>query len=347
MKSSRLETSINQSGLMLPENGHIAVLRAHPDQDYAVLPLDRTRFFNSFRPHFDRLSTMGYNVTDTPAGEPNMVLVNITRSKAESLGLIAQAMEMISGNGLVVVDGEKTDGIESILKQCKSAFDVSGIVSKSHGKIFWMQRPKVLPAISSEWRDALAPSLNNAGYQTAPGMFSPEHVDKGSALLVELFDGKLKGRVADLGAGWGWLASRALKQEAVSQIDLYEAEDTALTAAKANISDDRAAFFWQDVTQMQPEAPYDAVICNPPFHLSRAADPSLGLDFIRKSAEILKPNGTLWLVANRQLPYEAELDAGFKHWKYLDQGAGFKVIQATKPVSAKARQKRLYTQQNR
>ncbi|MFT5159206.1 MAG: 16S rRNA (guanine1207-N2)-methyltransferase [Paracoccaceae bacterium] len=85
---------------------------------------------------------------------------------------------------------------------------------------------------------------------------------------------------------------------------------------------------------------YDTVICNPPFHQGRAAEPAIGIEFIRKAAQILKPNGSLWLVANRQLPYEAALEQNFSHWKLLEQTNVFKAIHAVKPLSASARQRR-------
>ncbi|MDT9081655.1 methyltransferase, partial [Escherichia coli] len=75
--------------------------------------------------------------------------------------------------------------------------------------------------------------------------------------------------------------------------------------------DPRARFTWADATQGRP-GPFDAVVMNPPFHNGRAADPALGLAFIRAAAHALTPSGTLWMVANRHLPYEAALREAFR-----------------------------------
>ena len=65
-------------------------------------------------------------------------------------------------------------------------------------------------------------------------MFSPDGPDPGSLRLAAAFEGRLKGRVADLGAGWGWLAHAALARcPAITAIDLYEADANALDAARA------------------------------------------------------------------------------------------------------------------
>ncbi|NOX73464.1 MAG: class I SAM-dependent methyltransferase [Alphaproteobacteria bacterium] len=337
--AARLDIALNQAGLKLPEDGQIAVFRADAGVDYTALPVERTLMVNSDHVQFDRLNALGFRVAELAEGDYAAALVQITRSKAETLALIANALEVTAVGGVVIVDGAKTSGIESVLKQCKARLPIGGVVAKSHGKLFWMIRPQVLPEDVVNLQNALALTTNKDGFLTAAGMFSPAHVDHGSALLAAHFDGRIKGRVADLGAGWGWLAVQALSAGDIGAIDLFEAEKTALNAAAANISDPRAHIHWQDVRSLKSATPYDHVICNPPFHQGRAAEPAIGVDFIRKAAEILKPNGMLWLVANRQLPYEAALDQNFSHWKYLEKTSAFKAILASKPRSPSARTK--------
>jgi 16S rRNA (guanine1207-N2)-methyltransferase len=340
MKASRLETAFIETGLSLPENGKIAVFRAKSGSDYSILPKDRTVLITSNRLQFDQLQAQGFEVADAAAGPFVLSIIEITRSKSETLGLIAAAFKETTPGGFIVVDGAKTDGIESVLKRCKSQAPIDHLVAKSHGKLFCMTRPDQTPPVINDWYSALALAPNRDKFATAAGMFSPEQIDKGSAMLAAHFDARIKGLVADLGAGWGWLTDAALKSGNITSIDLFEAEKTALDAAKLNIPDPRAQFFWADICTLQDKGKYDVVICNPPFHQSRAAEPAIGIDFIRKAAQILKPNGNLWLVANRQLPYEAALDQNFSHWKTLEETNIFKAVLATKPLSISARQRR-------
>jgi 16S rRNA (guanine1207-N2)-methyltransferase len=337
--TSRLDIALDQSGLNLPEDGQIAVFRADAALDYSAMPVERTVMINSDRTQYDRLDSLGFQVSKAAEVDCTASLVQITRSKAETLALIAKALAATRVGGVVIVDGAKTDGIESVLKQCKARLPIDGVVAKSHGKLFWMTRPKALPEGIVGLQSALVLTPNKDGFLTAAGMFSPAHLDQGSALLAAHFDGRIKGHVADFGAGWGWLAKQALTVGDVSKIDLFEAEQTALEAAAANVTDARAQFHWQDVRNLKVTTPYDHVICNPPFHQGRAAEPAIGVEFIHKAAELLKPKGMLWLVANRQLPYEAALDQNFSHWKYLEETNSFKAILASKPRSASARAK--------
>jgi 16S rRNA (guanine1207-N2)-methyltransferase len=202
--------------------------------------------------------------------------------------------------------------------------------------VFWLTRPDPLPAEIGQWAEAAAPAPNGEGFVTAPGVFSHERSDPGSHRLAAALKGRVAGRVADLGGGWGWLARAALDAEpAIEAIDLYEAEALALDAARLNVADSRASFHWSDVTGLgNGIPPYDAVITNPPFHSGRAADPDLGATFIGAAARILKPGGRLLMVANRQLPYEATVAASFRHWEKLAEDGIYKVIRAERPRHA-------------
>ncbi len=83
------------------------------------------------------------------------------------------------------------------------------------------------------------------------------------------------------------------------------------------------------MTRFRPAEPYDTVVTNPPFHAGRAAEPALGLAFIAAAASCLAPAGTLWLVANRHLPYETALSQRFRTVREAAGGNGFKVLTAS------------------
>ena len=277
-----------------------------------------------FKPLQASLTQSGYSVTPRADGQFKLALVHLTRSKAESLGNIARAAR--NTDGPVVVNGAKTDGIESVLKQLKKVVTIGGVISKSHGKVFWFQGGE-LP----DWEAAAELRTNSDGFVTAAGMFSSERIDQGSARLLPHLT-ELKGKGADLGAGWGWLSRQVLNLPEVSALDLFEADFNALEAAKLNATDGRARFHWSDVTTLlKPREPYDFVVSNPPFHQTRKADPDIGKAFIKTAAAMLKPAGRFLMVANRQLPYEATLEQYFKRWATLEQDGQFKVFEATRP----------------
>jgi 16S rRNA (guanine1207-N2)-methyltransferase len=334
MRASRITLAVESGLLSLPETGPVAVFRARADHDLSALPAARLRIFQGFRPDHDALARAGFEVAPAPGPGPYAAaLVAATRAKAETLALIGQALRLTAPGGPVAVDGQKTDGIDSLLKDCRRALPVTGTLSKAHGKLFVMTRPTVPPPEAAAWEEAARPR-EVAGMITAPGLFSADGADPGSALLAAHLPAGLKGRVADLGAGWGFLSRAVLAHDGVTRLDLVEAEHAALDAARRNIDDPRAAFLWEDATRWRPGPVCDAVVTNPPFHRGRGADPELGRAFIRTAAAVLKPSGQLWLVANRQLPYERTLDASFRDLRLAAETPVFKLYHAARPVVA-------------
>jgi 16S rRNA (guanine1207-N2)-methyltransferase len=75
---------------------------------------------------------------------------------------------------------------------------------------------------------------------------------------------------------------------------------------------------------------------NPPFHATRAADPALGLAFIRAAQAMLSLSGTLYMVANRHLPYMPLLHDLFRSVEELGADPAFRLLRAQDPVAAAA-----------
>jgi 16S rRNA (guanine1207-N2)-methyltransferase len=328
----RLSLPFETEQVSLPD-GPVLVLRATGAdvfRDFADL-----RVSQGFKPTVDRLIAQSYPLEDVSNTQtPICVIVQITRDKSENLGLIATAQNRVQIGGLVMVDGTKTDGIDSLYKTMRKLVGDMPCITKSHGRVFWWikKAEHTLP----DWDSSLTPTKQPHGFYAHAGMFSPEKIDNGSELLAKHLEGNLSGKVGDLGAGWGWLAHQALASNPkVTALHLSEAEESALNCAKLNITDERAVFHWTDVTTMSANRSFDAIIMNPPFHQSRRAEPELGRQFIAAAGRLLRPKGRLWMVANRQLAYEDALTANFGSWENLEETTRFKIFRARNPKSAK------------
>ncbi|PZX19634.1 16S rRNA (guanine1207-N2)-methyltransferase [Palleronia aestuarii] len=313
-------TQALEAGLLTPP---LLVIGAPMDVAEVGLP-DPTILIQTHQPDHDRLRARGLDVEIAPRGAAATALVCLPRERRLARDRIARAARVAP---VVVVDGQKTDGIDAILKECRARADVGEVISKAHGKVFSMT--------GGTFDDWIAPPSRNAdGYLTAPGTFSADGVDPASALLARTLP-PLNGRVVDLGAGWGYLASKVLETEAVTECHLVEADLAALDCARENVDDPRARFHWADATAFRPEAAADHVVCNPPFHRGRTGDPDLGRAFLSSAATALAPRGTLWLVANRHLPYEAALRDLFSEIEEREGTPAFKLYRAARPRRAR------------
>ena len=127
-------------------------------------------------------------------------------------------------------------------------------------------------------------------------------------------------------------SAHILTRKSVETVHLVEAGHSALECARHNVTDPRAKFHWADATTWDPAHRMDSIVMNPPFHQGRAAEPQIGQAFVAAAARLLQPNGALWMVANRHLPYEAELKKSFGYVEEIGGDARFKLFHATRPM---------------
>lgn len=326
MLDSRLPLALNGGGLEWPAEGRIAVFGPSADLDLDGIPLDRAEIIHDFYPAFAAWQARDYKVSVNAEGHYAVALVCLPRAKVEARAMIAQACAL--SDGIVVIDGQKTDGVEGILKAMRGRVHVNGPVTKAHGKLFWISEPAADQF--ADW--ASGPALTDGGFWTAPGVFSADGVDLASALLADALPAKMGKQVCDLGAGWGFLSAHILTREGVEAVHMVEANHVALECARRNVTDPRAQFHWTDGTDWSPEHKLDTVVMNPPFHVGRAAEPQIGQAFVASAARLLAPQGHLWMVANRHLPYEAELKTRFSQVDEIGSDARFKLFHASRPL---------------
>lgn len=335
-KSLNPRLGLALAGQLLPEGTVLVLSPVFGQVDLSPLPREQVLIVTPLKPDHDAFAAQGFAVSPTiPEGcEAAAAVVFIPRSRDAARGLIAEAASCLPEGAPIWIDGAKTDGIDSLLREIRGFSTPGEPLAKAHGKIF--QLPATTLPDSWEARD-ICPA---PGFVTRPGVFSADAPDRGSCLLAEALPARLPARVADLGAGWGWLSAQILARDGVETLDLVEADHRALECARRNISDPRARFVWADALRHEADPRYGAVIMNPPFHQGRAGDPGLGVAFIRAAASMLSLSGTLFLVANRHLPYEQALQASFHEIEEVGGDGGFKLIRAAKPMTAQAAARR-------
>ncbi len=312
------------SGAWVLPAGDIGVFRPRIGDDLSALPKERVVVLTGFKPDFDHFAGLGYRTA--VSGPLEAALVCLPRAKQEAHAMLAEAALLAPG-GLIAVDGQKTDGVEAVLKDCRAlGLEVGEALSKGHGKIAVVRAdPKM-----QVW--AAVDSQVEGGFVTRPGVFSADGPDRGSVILEAALPADLPSRVGDLGAGWGYLSRAILARAGVKHLDVVEAEQVALDCAGRNLNDPRVSLHWADARTFRPAKLWGAVVMNPPFHTGREADPALGLAFIKAAQKGLAPDGSLWMVANRHLPYEPLLKELFRKVEDVGGDGAFRVTKASYPV---------------
>lgn len=202
---------------------------------------------------------------------------------------------------------------------------------RRHNRICRTARPATLHGIESALDAGGLRFDAGLGRWTQPGVFSWDRDDPGTSLLLESL-APLSGAGADLGCGTGPVAQAVLASPAVTRLELVDLDRRAIEAARRNVPDPRAVFHWADArSALSPPATLDFVVMNPPFHEGGGAENrELGQDFIRAAHRLLRGGGTVRLVANRHLPYEAVMGSLLSRTEVKAERGGFKVLEGRK-----------------
>ncbi len=323
-----------------PANGPALFLRARTGDALDDIARNKLVCEQSFKPAHDALLRAGFQMREGSAPS-ELTLILPPRQREESRALLARAILETAEGGIVMAAVSNNEGAKTVEGDLKALAGNISSQSKNKCRVFWatVDSTRNDKALIAEWAQLDTPrEIEDGRFTSRPGLFAWDHLDGGSKLLVDHLPANLKGMVADLGAGFGYLSDEVLaKNPAITHLDIIEAEQRALDMAKLNLAahGDRVAFHWLDATKPLPDI-YDAIISNPPFHVADRADRhDVGKAFINSAAQSLISGGQLWIVANRHLPYEETLEASFKHVSVVAQNNFYKVFKAVGPKSAK------------
>jgi 16S rRNA (guanine1207-N2)-methyltransferase len=297
-------------------------LGAEPHPDFL-----HAQAWQPLKPLADECVQAGMNLVDAPQGKFDTLLFLPGKSKDEILAGFALACDCLADGGMLIVSLPNSAGAARFEKELSRVAPLLFSVSKHKCRAFGVSNSGVCDeSILSEWRElGKMRKIADTDFTVQAGVFSANHIDPGSALLSDSLPASLRGQVADLGAGWGYLSRMVLQKcPNIVNVDLFEVDARAIACARHNVAG-AATFHWHDVTKGLANQ-YDYIITNPPFHSGQAMNLDLGRAFLSVAANSLKRGGTLHLVANRQLPYEAHLSALGLRSRIVAETHAFKVI---------------------
>ncbi len=310
-------------------------------QMHSMLGQIRPICYQVFKPYAAQLLQAGFDcVQDIPEQEEyDSVFILCPKNQIEAEGLIAAGLERLRARGLLVIAANNKAGGARLPKILKK-FGLEGALSESKNKarVMWAEVDQsALDALNI--RAAIAASVPQeilgGEFVSQAGIYGWDKIDKGSAFLLDILRREVpegfKGNIADFGCGYGYLSRPLSGMPKVKSLHCIDADARALAMCRQNLNGvEGAVFDWQDLTACPYKARFDVVLMNPPFHEGKSADSGIGRDFIVSAHAALRPRGTLWMVANTHLPYEAALSEMFFKYKEVAHASGFKVFRAEK-----------------
>ena len=171
-------------------------------------------------------------------------------------------------------------------------------------------------------------------FTTDAGVFSRGEVDRGTEVLLGALPEEIRGRVLDLGCGWGAVGVSVGKKYPDSQIVMSDVNRRALELAGQNASANGVAAQTVESNGCESiQGPFDLIVTNPPIRAGKQVIYSMFAD----CARLLTPQGALYLVIRRQQGAESAL----KHLKTVypavetvEKSGGFWVIRCGRGPAA-------------
>jgi len=295
----------------------------------------------NFKPYAQELQNAGFETSCILPIDENetydTVFIALPKNRIEAAYLIARALQCLKSQGILVVAAANKAGGARIVKMLAGFGLIDcGSESKNKGRVCWAIKENVDQiAVDMALKDGQVQDVLDGAFQSQPGLFGWNKIDKGSALLLQHLPNDLTGKGADFGCGYGLLARHVLQNCNVRSLTCIDADARAVELCRVNVQNvqKNAAidFIWADLTVSLPVLKnLDFIVMNPPFHEGKFTDADIGKAFINSAYESLKRKGKLWMVANSQLPYEPVLNAQFYKVEKVFEGAGFKIFCAEK-----------------
>lgn len=286
----------------------------------------------TFKPDVDDLKAIGFE-TQPLAKERDCILLFPSKDKVQTLGWIAYAFQHLIDGGKLLIACENQYGAKSYESALKKITGSAQSMSKSKCRFMSAKKSAALDMdLQQRWLAAALPKqMDTHGLWAQAGLFSWKSADVGSALLLKNLP-KLEGEGMDLCCGYGLLSAEILKHSpAIKQLHMVEAESLALACAKRNVEGfEQVLFYHLDAAKDDLPKHLDWIVCNPPFHTGQSRDVELGKTIVTRACDALKYDGVLYMVANRQLPYEKILQSQLREVECVAVGNGFKVLRGKK-----------------
>lgn len=294
--------------------------------------------------HFSTLSMLKSMHEDFPDSEPwPCILLRIPKNTEEARYVFARSYLALKQGGLLVAAAANDAGGKRIAQFFQELGLDPYSESKFKCRVSWAYKEdNSFQVVAEKWikNYGVQPILDGS-YISQPGLFSWNKIDAGSQFLIEHCSKELAGNGADFGCGWGFLSCWALENclDLVSMMCI-DHDKRALQACQKNCETRNTEgkpvqYLWRDLSKDYALdntganiGKLDWILCNPPFHVEKLESSNLGKSFIRNAHSMLKARGTLWVVANQQLPYERELNQYFSNIKKIAEDKGYKIYEA-------------------
>ena len=234
---------------------------------------------------------------------------------------LALAAYAIKPGGYLYVVGAKDRGVLTIAKRMQERFGNIETLEIHKGQRVVRSQQPATPLVNAL---PVADDLLHA-------IFAQGKLDEGTRLLIEALHVRPDDDALDIGCGAGLLGLHIARLAEKGSVTMVDASLAAVAMAQRTVDQSglhNIRVLPSDGTQAVSLQHFDLVVTNPPFHQGAIQTTDIAERFIRGAAQVLRPKGRFYLVANRFLKYEPIMHACFKSVEEVGGDTRYKVLQA-------------------
>src|SRR4030042_1607403 len=234
------------------------------------------------------------------------------------VAFFGQEQLALANSGKLFLAGSNNEGIHSLIKDAQELFGSVQVLAYKKGHRVaqfirktsaepgpdWAHAPGIAPHTWVEFTITLPNQI--LSIRSLPGVFSYDHLDDGTHMLINTLQIQPGNKVLDVGCGYGIIGLFAAVHGA-TQVHLIDNNLLAVAASHENLALNHivnADVFAGNL--LDPILPnmYDLILTNPPFHTGHTVDYHIARAMISQSFQALNPGGKIIIVSNRFIRYD-------------------------------------------
>ena len=321
-------------------SGRVLLINAPADQliDQLDVNIDTEIWTWNYAEHQYHVQTQhnSHFAVELPSGKFDQAVIFVPKSKTLLEYVLHQVISHFAIGQQIFLVGEKKGGVERAAKQLKTYGKTFKLDSARHCQMWQMTlEHRITAKPLQDWIKTYPLHTDELSLEICalPGVFSQDHLDIGTAVLLPYLKQVKSGTLADFGCGAGVISCYLAKLNNNNiihalDVDAFALKSTELSFIRNQL--DCSRLHLHAVTGIQ-DAPtqLDAVVSNPPFHQGIHTNYAASENLCQTAKAHLKTSGELWIVANRFLNYASIIEQQFGQAAIKTDQNGFKVIYAS------------------
>jgi 16S rRNA (guanine1207-N2)-methyltransferase len=272
------------------------------------------------------------------------VFIQIPKGRLLARRWLVQAYNALAVGGNLYLAGPNHSGIQSVIKDAQDLYGSGRILAYKKGNRIaqfikktgdesttaWAQVPGIAPHSWIEFSITLSNHI--FPIRSLPGIFSSDHLDAGTEMLLSVIHISQGARVLDIGCGYGIIGLYAAVSGA-GMVHLVDNDLHAVAASHETLALNRiteAEVFAGDLLSPIASNKYDLILSNPPFHTGHAVDYKIAQAMFCQSFQALNPGGQMIIVANRFIRYDHQIKDIFGNISILAESGKYHVLSGLK-----------------